>query len=87
VTGGAPGGCSSQVPANSGRVTTSVAAAAVSIQAMRCPSPSDGASWAPDEQEALPMVRCPATTSPVAATRTLPGPVQEPSAPQRSYVE
>ncbi|MFJ1928890.1 MULTISPECIES: hypothetical protein [unclassified Streptomyces] len=66
------------------RVTTSVAAALVSSHATRWPSPSDGASWAPEEQETRVKALTPAATSAVLAADAFIGPLQEPSAPQKS---
>ncbi|MFJ4858931.1 hypothetical protein [Streptomyces sp. NPDC088730] len=60
------------------RVTTSVAAALVSSHATRWPSPSDGASWAPEEQETRVKALTPATTSAVLAADAFIGPLQEP---------
>ncbi|MFF1562190.1 hypothetical protein ACFVY1_01445 [Streptomyces sp. NPDC058293] len=79
----------SQVPANVFRVTTSVAAALVSSHATRWPSPRDGASWAPEEQETRVKALAPATASDVREARTLTfsGPLQEPRPLQASYVE
>ncbi|MGW3782830.1 hypothetical protein [Streptomyces sp. NPDC005091] len=77
------------MPAKVARVTTSVSAAVVSSQATRWPSPRDGASWAPDEQEARLKAPVPATTSAVPATWTLilSGPLQPPRPLQASYVD
>lgn len=79
----------SQVPANVFRVTTSVVAALVSSHAARWPSPRDGASWAPEEQETRLKAPVPATTSavPAARTFTFSGPLQPPRPLQASYVE
>ncbi|MFG3545811.1 hypothetical protein [Streptomyces sp. NPDC047725] len=62
-------------------MTTCVAAAVVSSRTIRRPSPRDGASREPEEQETRVKPFAPAGTSEVLATFTLVGPLPDPRAP------